>query len=65
MPSRQLDSERRTLFLTLGKYHSVLQTYPLDSASQFSDCLELESDSSSLDSVILEAEDTSFSSSAA
>eukprot|EP00961_Rhodomonas_salina_P101014 1359352-Rhodomonas_salina.1 len=65
MPSRQLYSERRTLFLALEGYHSVPETYPLDSASEFSDCSELESDSSSLDSVILEAEDASFSSSAA
>eukprot|EP00961_Rhodomonas_salina_P206901 2793205-Rhodomonas_salina.1 len=65
MPSRQLDSERRTLFLALGGYRSFPETYPLDSASEFSDCSEPESDSSSLDSVMLEAEDTSFSSSAA
>eukprot|EP00961_Rhodomonas_salina_P286543 3871877-Rhodomonas_salina.1 len=57
MQTRQLDTEKRTLFLTLGGYHSVPETYPLDLASEFSDCSEPESVSSSLDSVMLEAED--------
>eukprot|EP00961_Rhodomonas_salina_P103359 1390422-Rhodomonas_salina.1 len=50
MSSRQLDTERRTLFLTLGGYSSVPETYPLDLASEFSYCLEPESDSPLLDS---------------
>eukprot|EP00961_Rhodomonas_salina_P030754 413668-Rhodomonas_salina.1 len=65
MSSRQLDTERRTLFLALGGYRSVPETYPLDSVSEFSDCSEPDSSSLSLDSVMLEAEETSFSSSAA